>query len=113
LTISEELNYNVTIVTNSVTKYNKKEVRILKYLITYDLNSPGQNYEALYEAIKRQGEWNHALQNTWFVKSQHSASQIRTNLKSALDSGDKLFVCVIGEWASTGMPDEADWLNNR
>jgi CRISPR/Cas system-associated endoribonuclease Cas2 len=85
----------------------------MKYLITYDLNSPGQNYNALYEAIKKLGDWQHPLQNTWFVDSSYSASQIRDHLKEVVDRNDKIFVCEIGTWASWDMSDASDWLNNR
>lgn len=81
------------------------------YLITYDLNSPGQNYEALYNAIKELGHWRHALQNTWFVESNYSAGQIRDHLKKVVDSGDAIFVCEIkGDWAAYGVT-AASWLN--
>ena len=85
----------------------------MKYLITYDLNSPGQNYEALYKAIKSTGDWIHALQNTWFVKSQYTASEIRDQLMKVVDSGDEIFVTEISGWASCNMSKAADWLNDR
>ena len=85
----------------------------MRYLITYDLNSPGQYYEELYKAIKGLGDWIHAMQNTWFIKSRYSAKQIRDHLTSVIDHGDKLFVCEINDWAAYGISDAGNWLNNH
>ena len=37
------------------------------YAVNYDLKRPGQNYEALYVAIKGCGVWWHHLGSTWLV----------------------------------------------
>lgn len=85
----------------------------MKYLITYDLKSPGQSYDDLFEAIESCGDAYHFLQNTWMVESPLSAAQIRDKLEDEVDSNDKIFVCVIGNWASYRMPDAAAWLNGK
>jgi hypothetical protein len=61
-------------------------------LIAYDLNRPGQNYDALISAIKSLGAWWHHLDSTWLVKSSLSTSQIRDLLRPHLDSGDELLI---------------------
>jgi len=38
------------------------------YLITYDLNAEGQDYNLLYEKIKSLGEWFHPLESVWFLQ---------------------------------------------
>lgn len=65
------------------------------YLITYDLNSPGQNYNQLYEDIKSLGAWAHYLDSTWFVNSSKTPSQIVDLLRTNMDSNDSLFVSEI------------------
>lgn len=72
----------------------------MKYLVTYDLISPGQEYSDLYQAIRDFGEAKHGMQNTWFLKSESSATKIRDGLKVYVDKNDKIFVCAIGNWAS-------------
>lgn len=47
------------------------------YSINYDLKRPGQNYEALYEAIKSCGAWWHHLGSTWLVDTNLNAKGIR------------------------------------
>ena len=84
----------------------------IKYLITYDLVSPGQDYEALYQAIKNVStSYRHGMQNTWFIESTQAVTNIRDNISPVLDTGDKLFVLPINGWASFNMGDIATWLN--
>ena len=83
-----------------------------KYLITYDLNKPGQDYAGLYDAIKALGEYKHPLDSTWFVKSSKTAASIRDLLKAKIDHNDKLFITEVGSWASWQLPDLANWLNS-
>ena len=77
------------------------------YLIGYDLNKQGQNYEVLIEKIKAIGSWWHCLDSTWIVKSDYSAVQIRDFLKQFIDANDELLVVLLsGEAAWTGFSDE-------
>ncbi len=83
-------------------------------LIAYELKSPGQDYSALYAAIKELGAWWHYLHSSWIVDTSLSASQIRTALSKHIDANDLLLVVSLGgEWASY-LPSEAnDWLNQH
>ena len=67
----------------------------MKYLITYDLLDPGQDYSELYEAIQSFGDARHGMQNVWFLESESSATEIRDDLKLHVDENDKIFVCAI------------------
>ncbi|MEZ0579259.1 CRISPR-associated protein Cas2 [Nocardioides sp. MH1] len=66
-------------------------------LIAYDLNSPGQNYDELIEAIKDLGAWWHHLDSTWLVKSTLTCTAIRDALGRHIDSGDELLVVDVTE----------------
>lgn len=86
------------------------------YMIGYDLNKPGQNYDDLYEAIKNQGStWWHHLDSTWIIVSTKTAVDIRDNLSKYLDSNDKLLVAKLsGEAAWKGFSDKgSDWLKKN
>lgn len=83
----------------------------MKYLITYDLHAPVQNYEPLIKAIKGYGKWAKIGQSSWAVKTEQSAISVRDNLEQHIDRNDKLFVCAFSEWASWGLSEEVtDWL---
>ena len=77
------------------------------YLITYDLNKKGQNYDKLYEAIKSLGSWWHYLDSTWLVETSYSASQISEKLrKEGIDDNDNLLVFRL-------LKDYAGWLSKE
>lgn len=84
------------------------------FLITYDLNRPGQNYKKLFDAIESYGIYWHFMQNAWVIRSANSASQVRDHLKQYIDANDKLFVARLGETAWTGFnTDGNSWLKTR
>lgn len=64
------------------------------YLITYDLNKPGQNYPKLYDVIKELGSyWCHPLESVWLVKSNLTVDEISNKILSVIDkTNDYLFV---------------------
>lgn len=85
----------------------------MKYLITYDLNNPGQNYQKLIEAIDSLGSAKKLSSSCWAVKTALCSRQIRNYLAYFLDCNDYLFVCPFGSYAAFNCKQEtAIWLNN-
>ncbi len=69
-----------------------------RYIISYDLYRPGNNYSDLTGEIKRLGEdWEHPLANLWIVETKLSAGDIRAILGDHLITGDKLYIRQVGE----------------
>jgi len=66
----------------------------MTYLISYDLNSPGKNYDDLYEAIKNAstGVWCKPLSSVYIINSNHSAKEVYNRLKPCLDGNDLMLV---------------------
>ena len=60
--------------------------------ISYDLHSPGQDYDKVIEAIKGLGTWAKVQYSLWYVKSGLSASDAREKVWSVMDSNDSLIV---------------------
>lgn len=85
------------------------------YLISYDLNKPGQSYANLYQSIKNLGSWCHPLDSTWFVVSELSATAIRDQLRLVIDQSDSLIVNEVGDQAAWyGLSQEvSDWLKSH
>lgn len=86
------------------------------YIIGYDLNKTGQDYNALTDKIKITFTiWWHHLDSTWIVKSNLSAAQIRDILKPFIDSNDELLVTSLnGESAWTGFNEKgSQWLRDN
>ena len=85
------------------------------YIITYDLNSPGQDYDALYDAIQQIGSWCHPQDSVWIVKTAKNITDTRDAIAVHLDANDSLFVAALtGESAWTGIPTEcSSWLKSN
>ena len=85
------------------------------YCISYDLNSPGQDYPSLYDTIKTFGDWIHPVDSTWFVNSSLSAKEIRDSLRTVTDDTDAVIITTAsapGAWF--GLSDGATiWLKER
>lgn len=68
-----------------------------RYIISYDLYRPANNYSDFTAQIKQLGEdWQHPLANLWIVETRLDAEEIRQVLSDYLNSGDKLYICEIG-----------------
>jgi hypothetical protein len=86
------------------------------YMIGYDLNKPGQNYENLFTAIKKlSNNWWHCLDSTWLIKSDNTAVSIRDALRPHIDASDELLVAKLsGEGAWAGFNEECSvWLKQN
>lgn len=86
------------------------------YLVGYDLNAPGKNYEPLLKALREQfTNWWHHLDSTWIIKTDLSAMQILNTLTPHIDANDELLVVRLqSEWASIGFNDEGTtWLKTN
>ena len=85
-----------------------------RYIITYDLHAPGQNYEALVERIKLYPRWVKLMRSTWCVATSQTSEQVRNHLMPAIDGNDKLLVGVLGTSAWYGLSAElTDWLKSN
>lgn len=84
------------------------------YIISYDLKTPGRNYNSLFEAVKAYGLWWHQTGSVWIIVSSDSATNIRNNLIKHIDQNDQLFVAALkGEWAGVGFSDvEYNWIKS-
>lgn len=43
------------------------------YCVSYDLNKAGQNYNDLYEELKKSPNWWHHLDSTWLIVTNETA----------------------------------------
>lgn len=83
------------------------------HIVAYDLNKPGQDYEALLEKLATYDRF-HAQGSVWLLNSNNTAEQIRDDLLKHLDSNDKLIVSKMGEAAWFGYSAEVSkWINNN
>lgn len=82
-------------------------------MITYDLNSPGQRYDAVAQAIKDScSTWCHPLNNVWFIVTDLTPTEVRDKIVAETDNSDEVLVVKAtapGAWHNLSN-DCADWL---
>jgi hypothetical protein len=61
------------------------------YLISYDMVKGG-NYDELFQAIKKYGQWARITESLWAIKTEQTASEIRANLGQYFPDGSRIFV---------------------
>lgn len=60
--------------------------------IAYDLSSPGQNYDAVRDAIKGLGQWHQFQFSLFYVNTQLSPAEAFALVNATMDINDKLAV---------------------
>lgn len=65
-----------------------------KYLITYDLNSPGQKYNNVLDVIRNEISNGYCSywESAYLVNSSHTPQQITEKLEPYFDNSDRLIV---------------------
>lgn len=64
-------------------------------LVTYDLDKPGQNYDAVHAKIKSLGRWFHPQFSVFYLHSALTADEAHRAIWSVMDRNDKLIVANI------------------
>lgn len=80
------------------------------YMITYDLNSPGQNYDQIIKIIKENISlsWCSFWKSSYLIKSNLSTKQIQEKIQPYLDSSDRMIIIEVNN-NYQGWSTEDDW----
>jgi hypothetical protein len=81
----------------------------MRYLISYDLDKPGQDYHRLIKELERLGAAR-VLYSEWLFKSTSTAVQIRDYLQGFVDGNDMLLVVEltgVAAWTKLMINNEA------
>lgn len=80
--------------------------------IAYDLDNPGQNYDAVHARIKSLGRWYHAQQSLFYLHTTLSPQQAHEAIFAMMDRNDKLIVVEsTGAWIYPAPPDDVEAIN--
>ena len=60
--------------------------------IAYDLNSPGQTYDAVRDVIKSLGKWHQFQYSLFYVNTPFNPDEAFTKVTASMDSNDRLTV---------------------
>ena len=85
-------------------------------MVSYDLNSPEQNYPDLIKWLRSYPSRWHELDSFWLIVTDQSPSRVRDLLRQFIDANDELLVIEVtgATWSSWGFTDEANrWLNRH
>lgn len=76
-------------------------------IVTYDLISPGKNYESLLSKLRAYETWAKLGGSAYLIGTKQDVVSVRDNLAQVLDKNDKLFVSVCPPPAAwQGLPDD-------
>lgn len=66
----------------------------MNFLVSYDLNKSGKNYDGVFQAIKdaSTGKWCRPLKSVWVIQSNLSAQAVYETIAPHLDSDDRILV---------------------
>lgn len=84
------------------------------FIISYDLPSGSDKYNALIDRIKQYGTWAHITLSTWAIVSECSANEIRDTLKSIIGEESRLIVVQsanVAAWSNSICSN--DWLKKN
>lgn len=75
-------------------------------LIAYDLNAPGQNYEAVTAVIRSLGGWYKLQYSLFYVQTELTMEEAYDRIRVFMDADDKLMVAyalnmMFGNYAGT------------
>jgi hypothetical protein len=84
------------------------------YQISYDLRKK-RDYTSLYKRVLSYKTFYHALESSWIIVTDQTATQILDFLAQATDTDDRLLVARLqGEAAWRDLGDElSQWLKNQ
>ncbi len=83
------------------------------YVVDYDLRNPDHDYQPLYDALN-QYECCHALESSWFIDSDLSASAIRDDLCQHVHQQDQIYVMRLRpSWSSCRTESCSRWLHDQ
>ncbi len=81
------------------------------YMLTYDLNNPGQKYDKIIKVITDEisdGNWCTFWKSSYLLRSNLTTEQMLEKLKPFLDNSDRFFVTEITK-NYQGWLDETEW----
>lgn len=84
------------------------------YLITYDLNRPGQDYQRLFSAIEQiSNGYIRCLKSAWLINTNLRADQIVQKLLGYIDENDGLLVTKLTLDFQAQLPNEqCKWIQD-
>ncbi len=86
-------------------------------LVSYDLQTPGKDYEKLWDHLKSYSYWAKPLESVWLVKTTRTPKEVKEIIRdNYIDQNDKLFVVDVTEKAASwhNLPEKVSaWIKDN
>lgn len=81
-------------------------------LITYDLNTPGQEHDKILDKIKTFNGWARLSESSYAVSTSLAPNQVYSQFESLLDSNDHIWIVSLKKpYSGFGSKKVIDWLD--
>ena len=81
------------------------------FLVTYDLNKPGQNYDELLKKIKSYS-WARLSESSYAICTNSSLQQVYSDVRSCLDKSDHIYMITLKKpYTGFGPQKVNEWLS--
>jgi len=78
------------------------------FMISYDLNDPGQKYDKVFEIIETFGSYIKLQKSFWLIRTDLTPNEMTDKLNAVLDSNDSLFICELTN-SFQGRATDSNW----
>ena len=76
------------------------DLKVMLYIVSYDLRKPGQDYSGLTEELERLGGKKVLLSQWAMRRTNTSAKALREHFQKFIDDNDRLLVTQVDDWSS-------------
>ncbi|MBT2603757.1 hypothetical protein J7E55_12090 [Bacillus sp. ISL-53] len=85
------------------------------YIVTYDLNDPGQKYEQLLEVLRSYTDHKHIMKSTFLIYTNETPQQIYDKANViGLDKNDRFLAIKVTDPKQGWIPKDVwPWINER
>ncbi|GAA4168017.1 SinR family protein [Sphingobacterium ginsenosidimutans] len=84
------------------------------YVVSYDLNKSGQDYEGLYGELKKSPAYWHYLDSTWLIYTSESANELYDRIGGHIDRNDLALVIEVRRNYQGWLPEKAwEWIRQH
>ncbi|SEK17584.1 hypothetical protein [Parapedobacter koreensis] len=84
------------------------------YIVSYDLNKGGQDYEGLYKELKNSPSWWHYLDSTWLISTSETAEQLYARIGKHIDKNDYALTIEVRRNYEGWLPKKAwEWIREH
>ena len=73
-----------------------------RFLVSYDLLKPGQDYNSLFAALENLGA-KRVLLSAWALRGNYSCQSLYDTLAAHMDATDRLLVVRVDDWKGEGL----------